>query len=241
MGRTCTQWRRTARMPCLPKHQLSSAAHLASCFSHLLTYVRCTVFCDHRHAGQEAKVVVLRGTLETLKFASCIYAPKQKTSGPWGPVGPVSLRQRLLELAPFDFVFLDHQKALYLEEIQRLEATASTTALISLGVRIFTVCMFSESHFGVLTKLAGLGAYTRRDCHCGGQYRRLQSRGLPPSAYLKYVKEAGRSSCARRGSYMQCHALSGRVTCGCAYANYVRSSGHYHSRFFWGSRDARSR
>ena len=33
MGRTCTRWRRTARMPCLPKHQLSSTAHLASYFS----------------------------------------------------------------------------------------------------------------------------------------------------------------------------------------------------------------
>ncbi|CAE7350428.1 COMT [Symbiodinium necroappetens] len=101
------------------------------------------------HAGQEAKVVVLRGTVELLK-------------------------QRLLELAPFDFVFLDHQKALYLEEIQRLEAWG----LIQEGTVIVA---------------DNIGGCNRADCR--------------------------------------------RVTCGCAYANYVRSSGHYHSRFYWGSRD----
>ncbi|CAE7539199.1 unnamed protein product [Symbiodinium natans] len=101
------------------------------------------------HAGLSAKIVVLLGTVETLK-------PK------------------LLELAPFDFVFLDHQKALYLEEIQRLEA-------------------WRLVRHGTTVVADNIGGCNRADCR--------------------------------------------RVTCGCAYARYVRSSGSYCSRFFWGSRD----
>ncbi|CAJ1421970.1 unnamed protein product [Effrenium voratum] len=99
------------------------------------------------HAGLTGKATALCGTLQTL--------------------------QCQLE-GPFELIFLDHSKALYLDEIQHLEA---------LG--------FIED--GTTVVADNIGGCNRGDCR--------------------------------------------RVSCGCAYARYVRSSGRYVSEFFWGSRD----